>query len=102
MEQSNLAEWTTRKDLDKRAERENLIFAKNLQCLTPKWSCHFKFLSPSQLSTANFSLYKTYKIRHLVLRKCGLIKQNKLLKIKSKILSNLFNEKYAQAQVGRI
>ena len=28
------------------------------------------------------------------MRKWELIKQNKLLKIKSKILSNLFNEKY--------
>ena len=28
------------------------------------------------------------------MRKCRLIKQSKLLKIKSKILSNLFNKKY--------
>ena len=28
------------------------------------------------------------------MRKCELIKQSKLLEIKSKILSNLFNEKY--------
>ena len=39
-------------------------------------------------------LHNTYKIRHLVIRKWELIKQNKLLKIKNKILSNLFNEKY--------
>ena len=30
----------------------------------------------------------------MVMRQCELIKQNKLLKIKSKILSNVFNEKY--------
>ena len=39
--------------------------------------------SPSQLWTFNFSLRNTYKIRHLVIRKCRLIKQSKLLKIKS-------------------
>ena len=50
--------------------------------------------SPGQLSTPNFSLHNTYKIRHLVMRKRELIKQNKLLQIKNKILSNLFNEKY--------
>ena len=50
--------------------------------------------SPSQLTTPNFSLHYTYKIRNLVMRTCELIKQNKLLKIKSKIPSNLFNEKY--------
>ena len=51
--------------------------------------------SASQLSTTNFSLiYNTYKIWHLVMRKWELIKQSQLLKIKSQILSNLFNEKY--------
>ena len=30
----------------------------------------------------------------MVMRKCETIKQSKLQKIKSKILSNLFNEKY--------
>ena len=50
--------------------------------------------SASQLSTTNFSLYNTYKIGHLVMRKWELIKQSQLLKIKSQILSNLFNEKY--------
>ena len=50
--------------------------------------------SPSQLLTPNFSLHNTYKIRHLVVRKWELIKQSKLLKIKIKILSSLFNEKY--------
>ena len=49
---------------------------------------------PSQLSTPNFSWHNTYKIRHLVMRKWQLIKQSKLPKINSKILSNLFNEKY--------
>ena len=50
--------------------------------------------SANQLLTTNFSLYNTYKIRHLVMRKWDLIKQSQLLKIKSQILSNLFNEKY--------
>ena len=50
--------------------------------------------SASQLSTTNFSLYNTYKIWHLVMRKWELIKQSQLLKIKSYILSTLFNEKY--------
>ena len=50
--------------------------------------------SPRQLSTPNFSLHKTYKIKHLVIRNCELIKQRKLVRIKRKILSNLFNEKY--------
>ena len=50
--------------------------------------------SPNTLSTPNFSLHNTYKIWHLVIRKWELIKQSKLLKIKSKILSNFFNEKY--------
>ena len=40
--------------------------------------------SASQLSTANFSLYNTYKIWHLVMRKWELIKQSQLLKIKVK------------------
>ena len=40
--------------------------------------------SPSHLSSSNFSLHKTYKVRHLVMRKWELIKQSKLLKIKSK------------------
>ena len=56
-----------------------------------------RFINPfsaSQLSTTNFSLYNTLKIWHLVMRKWELIKQSKLLKIKSQILSNLFNEKY--------
>ena len=51
-----------------------------------------------EINQSNFdlglSLHNTYKIRHLVMRKCGLIKQSKLLKMKSKLLSNLFNEKY--------
>ena len=51
------------------------------------------FNNPSQLSTPNFSLHNTYKIRRLVMRKMRIIKQSKLLKIKSKILSDLFNEK---------
>ena len=46
------------------------------------------------LLTPNFCLHNTYRIRHLVIRKWELVKQSKLLKIKSKILSNLFNEKY--------
>ena len=50
--------------------------------------------SPSQLSTPNFSLHNTYKTILLVMRKWELIKQSKPLKIKSKTLSNLFNEKY--------
>ena len=48
----------------------------------------------SHLLTPNFSLQNTYKIRHLVMRKFVLIKQKKLLKVKSKILSNMFSEKY--------
>ena len=54
----------------------------------------FDPFSPSQLSTPNFSLRKTYKIRHLVVRNWELVKQSKLLMIKNKILSSLFNEKY--------
>ena len=54
----------------------------------------FNPFSASQLSTTNFSLYNTYKIWHLVMRKWELIKHSQLLKIKSQILSNLFNEKY--------
>ena len=54
----------------------------------------FNPFSASQLSTPNFSLYNTYKIWHLVMRKWELIKQSQILKIKSQILSNLFNEKY--------
>ena len=54
----------------------------------------FNAFNPSKLSTPNFSLYNTYKIRHLVMRKWELIKWSKLLKIKNKILANLFNEKY--------
>ena len=54
----------------------------------------FNPFSASQLSTTNFSLYNTYKIWHLVMRKWEVIKQSQLLKIKSQILSNLFNEKY--------
>ena len=50
--------------------------------------------SASQLSTTNFSLYNTYKIWHLMMTKWELIKQSQLLKIKSQILSILFNEKY--------
>ena len=42
----------------------------------------------------NFSLHNTYKTGHLVMRNWELIKQSKQLKIKSKILLNLFNEKY--------
>ena len=34
--------------------------------------------SPSPLSTSNFSLHNTYKIKHLVIRKWELIKQRKL------------------------
>ena len=49
--------------------------------------------SPNQLSTPNFSLHYAYKISHLVMRKCELIKQSKLLRIKDKILSNLFDKK---------
>ena len=56
--------------------------------------CSVNPFSASQLSTANFSLYNTHKIWHLVMRKWELIKQSRLLKIKSQILSNLFNEKY--------
>ena len=37
----------------------------------------------------------------MVIRKRELIKQSKLLKIKSKILSNLFNEKYG-LQLGEV
>ena len=40
------------------------------------------------------SIYNSYKISHFVMRKWELIKQSQLLKIKSQILSNLFNEKY--------
>ena len=54
----------------------------------------FNPFSPSQLSTTNFSLDNAYKIWHLVIRKWDLIKQSKLLKIKSKVLANLFNDKY--------
>ena len=54
----------------------------------------FNPFSPNQLSTPNFFLHIIYKIRHLVIRKWDLIKHSKLLKIKSKTLSNLFNEKY--------
>ena len=50
--------------------------------------------SSSQLSAPNFSSLNTYKIGHLVKRKWEVIKQSKLLKIKNKILSNLFNGKY--------
>ena len=64
-----------------------------------KWKRHacgmwFNLFSPSYLSTPNFSLQNTYQIRHLVMKKWELIKESKLLKIKSKILSNLFNKKY--------
>ena len=38
--------------------------------------------------------YFSDTISYLVLRAWELIKQSKLLKIKSKILSNFFNEKY--------
>ena len=48
----------------------------------------------SQLSTPNFSLHNSYKIKYLVKRKWELIKQSKLLKIKITILLSLFNEKY--------
>ena len=51
-----------------------------------------------QLSTPNFSLHNTQNIRHMVMRKCELIKQSKLLKIETKILSILFNEKYGLKQ----
>ena len=51
-------------------------------------------IRPSQLSTHNFSLHNKYNVRHLVLRNWELIKESKLLKIKSKILSNLLDEKY--------
>ena len=44
--------------------------------------------------TPNFSLHNTYKVWHLVMRKWDLIKQIKLLKIKTKILVILFVEKY--------
>ena len=54
----------------------------------------FNHFSPSQYSTSNFALHNTLKIRHVVMRKWELIKQSKQLKIKSKIISNLFNEKY--------
>ena len=55
---------------------------------------YFNPFNPNQLSTLNFSLHNIYKIRHLVMRKWELMNQSKLLKIKSKILSSLFNEKY--------
>ena len=58
------------------------------------WFRGFNPFSPSQLSIPNFSWHNTYKIRHLVVRKWELIKQSKLLKTNSKILSDLFNEKY--------
>ena len=45
-------------------------------------------------STPNFSLNNTSKIRQLVIRKWELINERKLQEIKSKILSNLFNENY--------
>ena len=54
----------------------------------------FNPVSPSQLSVPNFASHNTYKKRSLVMRKWDLIKQSKLLKIKSKILLNWFNEKY--------
>ena len=59
-----------------------------------KQSFVFNPFNPSQLSTPNFSLHNTYEVRHLLMRKWELIKQSKLLKIKNKILSNLFNGKY--------
>ena len=43
----------------------------------------FNPFSSSHLSSPNFSLHNTYKLRHLVMRKWELIKQSKLLKIKS-------------------
>ena len=46
----------------------------------------FNPFNPSQLLTPNFSLHNTYKIRQLVMKTWGLIKQSKLLKIKSKVL----------------
>ena len=67
---------------------------KNHFCSLSKVICNVNPFSASQLSTTNFSLYNTYKIWHLVMRKWELIKQSKLLKIKSQIISNLFNEKY--------
>ena len=59
-----------------------------------KMVCEIIPFSGSQLSTTNFSLYNTYKIRHLVMRKWELIKQSQLLKIKTQILSSLFNYMY--------
>ena len=50
--------------------------------------------SHSQISAPNFPICSTYKIRHLLMRKWRLIKWSKLLKIKSKITSNLFNKKF--------
>ena len=71
-----------------------------MERLNSGWFIGFKFqfgfnpFSPSQFLTPNFSLHKTYEIRHLVMSKWELIKQSKLLKINNKILSNLFNEEY--------
>ena len=54
----------------------------------------FNPFSSSRLSTPDFSLHNTCKMQHLVMRKRELIRQSTLLKIKSKILSSLFNKKY--------
>ena len=70
----------------------SLLSASNV--FTKKQQSNINLFSPSQLLTPNFSLHNTYKIRHLVMRNWEMIKQSKLLKIISKIPTNLFNEKY--------
>ena len=55
----------------------------------------FILVSPSHLSTLTSNVLRnTYQTGHSVMRKWELIKQSKLLKIKSKIFSDLFYEKY--------
>ena len=83
--------WAVELCLVRRVTLGRVIFSV---CLYDKMLSLLNPFSPSPLSTLNFSLHNTYKIRHLVIRKWELIKQSKLLKIKNKILSNLFNEKY--------
>ena len=74
-------------------DNDYCLIKRNWNLRWPWVKNSFNPFSPRQLSISNFSLHNICKIKQLVMRNCELIKQSKVLKIKIKILINLFNDK---------